>query len=274
MIPGNIDLTENLDFRKVVQQQIPQLPAVWDKKQLSTFNTGNFSLSSTTSSGTTFNVTYHNYTTNESFTTYNNSLTTYYEDETSFTYSWNTIRTYTASELRRYRRDNMYLYQDSGDTYLYEDDVYDNYYSYSPNLKWAYTSKQTKDEYDVFGNKKVVEKEIPKIPWSMSKLSSNNTIEIPWLSAEHRFNSIKENEEYVPDIPWDDDSVYDNGGWVSLRNKNNSNEISRARNLITWLSDKSKSFIESYFSNKEEDNSSYLTNMNWIRVRDAVIDYY
>ena len=39
MIPGNIDLTENLDFRKVVKKEIPQLPDSWKGNGIDKLNT-------------------------------------------------------------------------------------------------------------------------------------------------------------------------------------------------------------------------------------------
>ena len=56
MIPGDIDLTENLDFRKSRKKEIPKLP--WNKNNISTINESDITITLDNSAN---NITYYNY---------------------------------------------------------------------------------------------------------------------------------------------------------------------------------------------------------------------
>jgi hypothetical protein len=134
------------------------------------------------------------------------------------------------------------------------------YSSYNKTVKLKYSKK---DEYDVFGNKIKQPEQIPSIPWS-KKSHTPSILSIPWNKRKWTLR----NEDYIPDIPWD---VEDD--WIIYNRKDDlSSPVKRAKKLISWLSKKSSSFIERYFEKDEDVDTSYLTNMTWIRVHDAVID--
>lgn len=261
MIPGDIDLTENLDFRNIKKRELPQLPASWKGKDRINISTGNLSTYIST-----------------------NDIT--YNIQTPYTFSWTytdddrittTIRT---RGIREVHNDSQLSWSitsyddDYLDSTIYTWNRYDeiNYTSLLSSNIYEYDNKisvklidSDKSKYDVFGNKIKQPEQIPKIPWS-KKLYTSSIPSIPWSKRKWTFY----NEDYIPNIPWD---VEDD--WMVYRNKRNNNlssPIDRAKKLISWLSKKSSSFIDRYFEKDEDVNTSYLTNMSWIHVHDAVID--
>ena len=278
MIPGDIDLTQNLDFRKTVRRELPQFPANWNKDEKkdsskrSYLNTSTSSLSSYLSSSVSNYIRIDN---NVSLTVYN----TYYD-------SLRDINLYDVDIDIMYDRVNEYI---ANSTY-YDDDfeILENYSGYTINFNYTNgghygyitptstrgrflsTHKDTKkDEYDVFGNKKRKKQSyIPSIPWSTTK-RTERIESIPWKTHEARksYYGYFDGSQRCVDkpIPWKKVSKLNN-------NKDLVTPSTRAQCLISWLKDKSLSFIRNYLDKESEDNSSYLTNMSWIRVRDAVID--
>ena len=253
MIPGDIDLTQNLDFRNVRKRDIPQLPASWKGKNR--LNISNDNLNTYISSGGyTITWRYHN---------------NYYEDY--FERDSNSTTTMTIRGIREVNND----YQLSWTT-TYDDNLdYTIYYwnDLDTNCITSFSSndissdKYVKPEYDIFGNRIKHPEPIPKIPWGTYKRDCTPIIHpIAWRRSVMKW--IKYDEDYIPDIPWDTEDY----GWHHL-SENLSTPIKRAKNLISWLSKKSSSFIERYFDKDDEKvDMSYLTNMSWIRVKDAVID--
>ena len=245
MIPGNIDLTENLDFRKTVRKETPQLPATWN---------GNKKKPKNKLSITNGNTLYLN-------STYIDTIsTTYYYD--NITYDWFDLNTYVEP-----------IIEDDGDLIISTGpSSYTASYSIS-NTTWTISSNNTnitsnnhvklissEPEYDVFGNKKRKPKEIPAIPWSR-KTYGGYSRNIPWgrqrdLSLYRRY--------YDNRIPWEPYMEE----WDRLRMDNEN----KPRLCIAWLKNKSLSFIREYFEPDHDSDLNYLTNMSWIRVKDAVID--
>ena len=234
MIPGNIDLTEKLDFRNVVKKEWPQLPAIWDKNKLNTEGIKPDAITTYT------NTIYHDYTDYDSI---------YSSD---FTINYTITPQY---------------YTTSYDTYNF------NYVTTSWTFLQNNTTSSTNripiticcvEDKDVFGNvKNNYVKDIPKIPWKSKE--SDYYSRIPWegKSLKHKlFGSSS--HDYYEDIPWDEDDVEDKPRLYS--------EIDKAKHLISWLFDKTNSFIKNYFTSDDDVSLSYLTNMSWIRVKDAVID--
>ena len=215
MIPGDIDLTENLDFRKSRKKEIPKLP--WNKNNISTINESDITITLDNSAN---NITYYNYDEYGviRYGTYDEILPLY-DSITSYDFiSYNESFTTTSTQLTSLR------------------------------LKFNETKK------DVFGNIIKKDKPIKNICWSA-------------------FNKIK---EVIPIIPWkrsyNDYRIYS----IKFNNTNNkipwktSMYIKINDNPICYLNGKSNSFIDEYFHKR--DNSNYLTDMNWLRIHDAIIE--
>ena len=242
MLPGDIDLTENLDFRNVKQLPIPRLPESWNDIDC-------------------INSKINDIADHISYTT-----TIRYYNSTSITISTQNINSSWVS-LNNYTDNSEYNYVS------FESEFDDIESLYNPNIsisntyinttrtdspKKLYLSYKKEDEYDIFGNKKVNNIEyIPQLPWS-TEIYNKPIRKIPWDTS---INS----EEIYEDIPWDIEC--DKPKKYDL-----SNVINRAKHLIPWLSDKSQSFLEDYLNLDEDKSLSYLTNMSWIGVRDAIID--
>ena len=253
MIPGDIDLTQDLDFRNVKRRETPQLPASWKGKDRINISNGNLS-------------------------TYIGSSNFTYTTSTPYSFSWTYYDTYDDSNITTTIRTNGIREVHNHDqlswniiTYYndYLDTTISNWNEYNEITSSSYNNLSVKyfddkPKYDIFGNKIKSPEQIPKIPWS-KKLYNPSIPSLPW--SKRRF-SLR-NEDYIPDIPWD---IEDD--WFAYRRKDDlSTPTKRANKLISWLSKKSYSFIERYFDRDNEDvDLSYLTNMNWIHINDAVID--
>lgn len=262
MIPGDIDLTENLDFRKVVRKDVPQLPDLWSKKEtspkLTYLNESISIINGTIPFDDEYNIIYepdsvYDYVSSNTYNfTYNNSnmTITYYNtyDDTNIQITNASITRsiqYTISNSSTFSTTNYrgFISWNDGDNITYS----------SSSNKLYIKSSIDGYEYDVFGNRKIsYEENIPQIPWSNKSIDYIRRL--PW--------NKKDNSYFIPDIPWDEEDEY---------HYKLSNQFNRAKHLIGWLSDRTRSFIEEYFR-PEEDNLSYLTNMHWIRVKDAIID--
>lgn len=254
MIPGDIDLTEKLDFRKTVRKELPQLPDTWkgnksnnisvDSSMITELNSSSdysFSISSNSTITHTYRVNYADWFTSTSWTTINNDEDLHITNN-DIIIEWNNENTL-----------NFSLLLDSESiTYSREDKFY-----------------EPKEEVDIFGNK-IVHEYIPKIPWkeeSVERIPS-----IPWDSKPHGYISYKDklisyedNWRLPRNWTFEDDEIED----IEF---DQSNPYKKAKHLISWLFGKSLSFIDNYLDNDKEADLSYLTNMSWIRVRDAVID--
>ena len=255
MIPGDIDLTEKLDFRKVVRKEIPQLPAEWNgKDRLSTKNNTFLNITSTVRT-TTYQM--------------RSPIQYWYDDD------WNTISGYYDSEsiisANLSRRTNTYLLYDNFSIW-YDDDYNTIEYSSSANTStssYRTTISYGEPERDVFGNVKITEEKIPSIPWSLTKRRDTiSNRSIVWKNDYYDglFHRFCEDEETIPKIPWSIKPRRPD------RDVDLTSVVGRAKNLISWLSDKSTREIENYLSDDEEVDLSYLTRMGWIRVTDAVIE--
>ncbi len=242
MIPGDIDLTENLDFRKVVKKEAPQLPEIWNKNNQNKVSASIDNISYTTNS---------NY-----YYTYRSD--TYYSRPINFSY---------------YAYNNDRYQQSIYDQLSIEDiDIQFNTWFDHDTISYNITSSTSsslpniifkiENEYDIFGNvKEYYNEDIPKIPWSKNHIYSyeNN---IAWNNKSFKYNF----DLYYPE---------DNIPWCIKENKKYdlTTIFSRAKNLISWLSDKGNRFIDDYLRSDEDDhNLSYLTNMSWIGIKDAIIE--
>lgn len=234
MIPGDIDLTEKLDFRNIVKRKVPQLPSTWKKKEILSSDCGSISSSSYIN-----NFEYH-IEVDSTRTTSN-----YFYINDNYTNLYNT--TFTSTHIS------------TSTTYHY---IVNN----NTSIKILYKNyENTIDEYDVFGNKKDLNnKEIPRIPWNNKKINiiSKN---IPWEKCSSIFNFNSYDIKYAP---WDIDKININS--VYEDNIDVVSKFGRAKNLISWLHNQKLSFIEDYLGS--DNYLSYLTNMSWIRVKDVIID--
>ena len=217
MIPGDIDLTENLDFRKSRKKEIPKLP--WNKNNISAINESDITITLDNSANAI--ITYYNY--DEYGVRHNNvyydEILSLYDGTTSYNFiSDNESFTTTSTLLTSLR------------------------------LKFNETKK------DVFGNIIKKDKPIKNICWSAFNKIKEVIPIIPWKRSynDYRIYSIKFNNTNNK-IPWE----------TSMHIKINDNPI-------CYLNGKSNSFIDEYFHKR--DNSNYLTDMNWLRIHDAIIE--
>ena len=126
MVPGDIDLTENLDFRNVKRREIPQLPASWKGKNRLNISNDNLNtyISSSNTITWTYNTYYEDYLESDSNLTttmtvrgirevsnnYQLSWTTTIDESTGSTlYYWNNDVDYITS----YTSDDVFMYQHS-----------------------------------------------------------------------------------------------------------------------------------------------------------------
>ena len=250
MIPGNIDLTEKLDFRNVVKKELPQLPALWHENKINTedINPGQIA------TYTTFHINPMEYT-----------ITS---DEISDLYNYDTITQYSIISYD-YRFNNDYVINttewrprfSSTSTYISYSNNYNLDTTSSTNNNLIKIQIPYNEEKDVFGN--VINnyaKDIPKIPWNSKESDYYSRITWEYCKSK-RFDPSS--YDHYDDIPWDEDDAEDKPRLYS--------EIDKAKHLISWLFDKSSTFIKNYFAD-DDTVLSYLTNMSWIRVRDAIID--
>lgn len=218
MIPGDIDLTENLDFRKTVRRNIPILP--WKDSMAHDYNFTDLTESDYNQIDNLLATELNNYTFSTNITIGNNTHTT--------TSSFTSV----------------------------------NYSSSSTTIDASYTIRFNpidELEYDVFGNLIQPHKNI-----------SNNVLDT--------WNNGNRNNKPIPKIPWEYYTVpyHKSNNYIPWNNKSNGCSLvyheSRINigKRICYLAGKTLEFIEDYFDKK--DNSSYLTNMSHIRVRNAIIE--
>ena len=253
MIPGDIDLTQNLDFRNVKKKEMPQLPVSWEGNKLNTLNVDNSYISSLTTSTTiNNNITYTIYPDDDEPITFSDLTIVNTDEELSWRYYSNENYLTTTSSSYTITSWNAY----------YEDYIY---YDFDTNKTTISLECKPKKKYDVFGNLIKDSEPIPEIPWK-EKRKYNYDGPIPWKRKSRQW--IRYDSE--PAIPWDTD---DDWGWNNYDKPNLSRPYDRAKHLISWLFGKSRTFIERYFDTEDEKvDLSYLTNMSWIRVHDAVIN--
>ena len=215
MIPGDIDLTENLDFRKSRKKEIPKFP--WNKNNISTINESDITIAFDNNTNV---ITYYNYDEYGVIRySYYDEILSLYDGTTSYNFiSDNESFTTTSTLLTSLR------------------------------LKFNETKK------DVFGNIIKKDKPIKNICWSAFNKIKEVIPIIPWKRSynDYRIYSIKFNNTNNK-IPWE----------TSMYIKINDNPI-------CYLNGKSNSFIDEYFHKR--DNSNYLTDMNWLRIHDAIIE--
>lgn len=241
MLPGDIDLTQNLDFRKTRKREIPKLPALWKKTPKAKINNNSI---------TTIYGTLSNYTldvSDDNIISYNGTSNSSFNYTISTTNSgWSEWTTLNNDGTITTRSNTLNI-------------TYSNVGNYKITINGDYSIKN--DEYDVFGNKKIYEKPIPKIPWKVVSENSETIQDIPWRLRSH---FTLRRREYKPSIPWD---MYTSGYQSPY-----SDRINKIKDSICYLKNQTRSFINSYLEGDEEVDMSYLTNMNWLRVRDAIID--
>ena len=255
MIPGDIDLTENLDFRNVKKRNTPQLPAAWAGNKnckLNVSNNGTFTITTRTNNDLRWNFYYIENEYGDSTTITTRGIREVHNRDLSWTYTTTSFN------------------DDFDSTIYYWNDTSVDYLNVSPSTSSSSSlSVRFVDEpnYDVFGNRVKEPKQIPKFPWKFKEYTP--TIHpIAWKRSCYKWSRF--DEDYIPDIPWETEEDL---LWYKRRpHINLSDYINRAKNLITWFNKKSSSFIERYFEDIEEVDTSYLTNMNWIRIHDAIID--
>ena len=251
MLPGDIDLTQNLDFRKQVKKELPQFPATWngDGKISNKLNYDNFIGNISVS---------NDYTLTISNTTNDNTRVSIYQYDTDS----NII---TSSPIVMYRYNN----QNTWFEYNTHDDDYLTTSSSTPSIT---INKYIEPEKDMFGN--IIESKQEQQP----KCSHCGELLMPW---EHSYCSNCNNKfkRPIPDTPWENQNKFKYSSYIYYNSDDRipwETEVyyneSKSQEPICYLADKSKAFIERYLNRFEEDNESYLTNMGWIRVRDAIID--
>ena len=253
MIPGDIDLTKNLDFRRRVKKEIPQLPSEWNKN-------GNNKKS------------YNNFDTN---ITVNSDLTTY---TTSFSINTSSINRWSVDvlDLTNYNiiddYDTINLYNDYRITVSNTNGTTSTYRFGHDKITWKLNYIENKPKKDVFGNIVKEPEPIPKIPWG--KIYPNNPSKsIAWRTSIYhdRLYENRYNYGYYDNrIPWDVEYIDTVEG--GFRFKEEEDIFDKAKKMICWLNDKSISFIKSYLDYDDGRDLSYLTNMSWIRIRDAIIE--
>lgn len=239
MIPGDIDLTENLDFRRTKRKEIKQLPDSWhgdihinSKKYYNYINDFDNTSSITISS--------------------NNNIRFSVNDENTIIYNLNN------SSIQQSVTFSIISAELDNNNYIITNGDYIN-----TSTKY-YITTEVKPELDVFGNKIIQEPEIKPIPWRDYKECKIK--DIAWdMSFKRRMRDYL----FIEDgIPWETSDDY---YWHDI-DQSNKFSISKAAEFISYLKGKSSSFIKRYLNRETEDNSSYLTNMNWIGVKDAIID--
>lgn len=249
MIPGNIDLTENLDFRNVRKRNIPQLPSSWKgKPKINNFSANSDNIITTSSN----NITWTYSMDDGSDMTIRNYRLVYHDDWIS----WNDYNEYD------------YLTTRTSITYTNNDDVYFSDYNTTriSNKLGIWVSKE--DEYDIFGNRIKAPEVIRQMPYKFDAEKRHEHIDrICWEKYERKWTRF--DPDYIPPIPWEEED----DDWFALPRKVLLTPYKRAKNFICWLRNKSRSFIENEINEGEEEvDMSYLTNMSWIRVKDAEID--
>lgn len=249
MIPGDIDLTEKLDFRKTVRRETPQLPSTWKgDNKINKINFDSSGLTTTLDSNYSFSI-----------SSTNNTITHTYRvnyDDWFTTTSWTNL-TPINSDADLY---NNILESEINNTLNFSLTLDGEGIIYSKEDKFYEPKK------DIFGNK-ITQEYIPKIPWkeeSVERIPS-----IAWnvekkMLYRGNYISYEDNWRLPHDWVFEDDEFED----IEF---DTSNPYKKAKHLISWLFEKSLSFIGDYLDDKDP-NLSYLTNMSWIRVRDAIID--
>lgn len=250
MIPGDIDLTQNLDFRKTKRKEIKQLPDSWNGNGINRMVYNYIdSINNTISSVSSFTIS-------------NNSTISWTIDDDQTTSSYIHDSYFTNNQLStsiRLNSNEMYFITSNNDNHL------DINFNSKSSIK-HYITINSKPELDAFGNEIIPEPQIPSIPWR--KYKEPIIKDIAWdMSLKHRMHD----DLFIEDsIPWEEANNY---GWYDLDDdKSNKFSISKAAEFISYLRGKSSTFIKRYLNRETEDNSSYLTNMNWIGIRDVIIE--
>lgn len=251
MISGDIDLTENLDFRKVVRKEIPQLPEKWSEEKSNKLNyefSNNTYITTTTSSSQIIR-----YDTNDDGITWLSFRENRWSDS-----SHNIRYTYNISN------NDYFTIYDNDDSYDVSITTSNNYIIRPSrnNITFKIENVKKESEYDILGNVIEPPEKIPKFPWD-ERIEKEYIPSIPWERYGFKYHIYE--DEIIPSIPWEEDDIITTG-------RPRYTEYDRLRDAIPWLADKSSSFIDKYFNPDDEADLSYLTNMQWIRVRDAVID--
>lgn len=239
MIPGDIDLTENLDFRKTRRKELPALPEKWGKNNNSIIRCDNLYYDDIDGSIITF--------------------TDYIVDSNGW-FSISTSDNTTSASIEYTNSYNLTINTNSNTYYLNSITLSDFGYTWSVNTDNIVMHKPVKKK-DIFGNIIMEEKPIEKICWHNKELSykykDRSDKSIPWKKVNRV--SLKRYHIDNIQIPWDIEDSY-------VRKKESISD------RICYLAGKTSRFISRYLNRDSEDLTSYLTNMNWIRVHDAVID--
>lgn len=249
MLPGDIDLTQNLDFRKQLKKELPSFPDAWNADDRI-----NRKLS-------------YNYLNNNRYTQTNSVITrinNIYSSQYYITYSdYNTTTPQRAESYIYYNNQSIRVEYNSGDTYLTTTSTND----------YVTISKYTDPEKDIFGNIIEIKQK------QHTKCSLCGELLMPW-EKKYCSNCNKKFKTHIKNIPWENQNkfkhnlfIYDDYDGIPWETEEYLfDDGSKSQEPICYLADKSQSFIERYLNRNEEDNTSYLTNMNWIGVRDAVVE--
>lgn len=236
MIPGDIDLTKNLDFRRTRRKEIPQFPASWKN------GGGNNSIDiNITDTYLTYNLDSTNYSTS----TFTITPQINVDDIDGMIYHW-VDYDYTSS----FNNYSLITTNSSSITNI--------------NNKYGRITvkAEIEPEKDIFGNIIEQEKPLEQICWEKDELANNckkkPIKQIPWIDDHHRNFSLTRHSTYDDRIPWDAED-------------NRPKKKESIGDKICYLAGKSSRFISDYFNEDKENLSSYLTNMNWIGVHDAII---
>ena len=256
MIPGDIDLTEKLDFRKTVKKQLPQLPQSWGKNRLNVDN-----------SDISFSIANNDYT----ITTTDNLLTWSYINNRN-------IRSRTTTTSINRTDDWIINIEPSNNTLSFSDSWIDDQlisaYYYDDGfttISFSRTSTyHSDDNFTSFSTKKngifksIIEDPIEAIPWG--KKYKQNIRSIPW-GKKYNSKSLYYYYDDEDRIPWEIPLKTLRDNRIAKRFYD---RYDRAHHLIAWFFDKTRERIRRHLV--DDDDLSYLTNMSWIRVRNAEID--
>ena len=236
MIPGDIDLTENLDFRKSRRKELPSLP--WYISSCIINDDDNI-------------MSIANYIVPTSTTLSYNNI--YYDDN---------IITDISEELwinDTFINDFTSTTNSSSTTLILDNNIVEiTNNGISLTNMVLYNDKPKKD---IFGNIIPSKEIIPKICYEIKEKISERIPKLPWETNRNLFINECDNR-----IPWKKRSKF------SRFNKSWELDFKPNTNPICYLEGKSSSFIRSYLNRETEDNHGYLTNMGYLRIHDAIIE--
>lgn len=269
MIAGDIDLTENMDFRrdKPEEKLLPGL-IPWKRKNNIT-DKGNISIGN----NDTYYVYNFQFNNSNSTISYNINSNSYSITRRPSTYSINDS--------------TLYLYDDLDSTTWYSTSSTitgtSNMYALRMAIRDTYSEiNDIKPLYPELSNAELISMS-DKLPWSIKKFkkpiistrfNKKDTIEIEnarWVKISRR----KRNQRRG--LFWDETDIENNAYWdirTTIEEKLNKylNQLVKYNRIaVPWLQDLHSWIYEDYqysiMNGKDKDLSSYLTNLGWLRMR-------